>query len=58
MKHRTIVVDGVRYVPEEKKSDTQGYTDRELINRAMFEADEHRDPVEEERKHYEKCRCF
>ena len=63
-KTKTVIVDGVRYVPEEKSSsvwncsDTQGYTDRELINRSMFEADEHRDPVKEQKKYDEAHRVW
>jgi len=55
---KEIIIDGVRYVPEEKKSDTQGYTDRELINRAAFEYAENRDPKEVERAYQERTRVW
>jgi hypothetical protein len=55
---KEIIIDGVRYVPEEKKSSTQGYTDRELINRALFDEDERRDPAEEQRKYDEAHRVW
>ena len=53
-----VIIDGIRYVREKKKSSTQGYTDRELINRAMFEADEKRDSVEEQEKYDEKHKVW
>jgi len=55
---KEIIIDGVIYVPKEKKSPTQGYTDEELINRAAFEADEHRDTAEEDRKYNEAHRVW
>ena len=58
MAEKVVIIDGVRYVPEKKRSSTQGYTDEELINRALFEASWNRDPVEEERKYNEKCRVW
>ena len=63
-REKTVIVDGVRYVPEKKRSsiwdssNTQGYTDEELINRGMFEADEHRDSVKEQKKYDEAHRVW
>jgi hypothetical protein len=40
MEHK-VVIDGIEYVPKEEKSSTQGLTDRELINRSMFDLDKY-----------------
>ncbi len=40
MEHK-VVIDGIEYVPKEEKSSTQGLTDRELINRSMYDLDKY-----------------
>jgi hypothetical protein len=41
---KTVIIDGIEYVPKKEKSPTQGLTDAELVNMSLFAADE--DPVE------------
>lgn len=53
-----VIIDGIEYIPKKKISETQGYTDEELILRSQFEANENIDMDEYQLNYDEKHRVW